>query len=360
MKSFCKLTSALTVLAVLLSLSSLATGAENESKQIPELNLQSSASESSSDAAVVINGEEIKENEIDQQVQQNMQRLPAQIPEQQRKQYRQRMKRQVLQQVVVEKLLDEQIKKQDIKVSDQEVVDYIKEMASQQETPMSLEEVKQLVEAQGQNFEDVKENIKGQLKYKKLLEKQFGNKIEVTEKEAEEYYKNNKQEFENPEQVKASHILIKSDPNDQNKSKKKAENLLKQIKEGADFAALAKANSDCPSSQRGGDLGFFGKGQMAPPFEKAAFALDVNEISDVVKTKFGYHIIKKTDYNEPSTTSFKDAKENIMEQLKNQKRGELARNYINKLKEEAEISYPGGKPQPARRPRPAPQQAPTP
>lgn len=361
MKLFYKSTSALVTLAVLLTLFSFTTAGAQESQEVPELNLQPSQSESSSDVAVIINGEEIKESQINQKVQQQLQRLPSQIPEQQRKQYEQRIKQQVLQQVVVEKLLDEQIEKEGIEVTDQEVVDYIKEMASQQETPMSLEEVKQLVEAQGQDFEQVKQDIKGQLKYKKLLEQQFADKIKVTEEEAKEYYENNKQEFENPEQVKASHILIESDPNDPNKSKKKAEKLLKQIQEGADFAALAKANSEGPSSQRGGDLGFFSKGQMVPAFEKVAFNLEPNEVSDeVVKTRFGYHIIKKTGEKKASTTSFEDAKENIMEQLKNQKRAELARDYINKLKEQADISYPGGKPQPARPSRPAPQQAPRP
>ncbi|MFB6144301.1 MAG: peptidylprolyl isomerase [Candidatus Nanohaloarchaea archaeon] len=89
------------------------------------------------------------------------------------------------------------------------------------------------------------------------------------------------------EQVRASHILVSD--------KQKAENIKKQIENGKDFETLAKEASEGPSSENGGDLGFFGKGDMVKPFERKAFSLDVGEVSDPVKTEFGYHIIKKTD-----------------------------------------------------------------
>jgi len=319
----------------------------SDSENAPQLNITPPQPKPNG-VAVIINGKKIKESQIEKQVDENLQRLPAQIPQKTLEQYRQRMRSQILQQIIVENLLEEQAQKKDIEITDQQVIDYIKEQASQQETPMSIEEVKQLVEAQGQDFEQVKQDLAEQLKYKELLEKQFEGKIEVTEEEAKEYYENNKQQFANPEQVRASHILIKPDTSDPNidpnqadlQAKQKAETLLKQIKEGADFAELAKTNSDCPSSRGGGDLGFFSKGKMVPAFEEAAFALDVNEVSDVVKTRFGYHIIKKTDQKEASTTSFEEAKETIIEQLKNQKKTQLARDYINKLKGEADIRYP--------------------
>ena len=130
----------------------------------------------------------------------------------------------------------------------------------------------------------------------------MGRKIDVTENDANNYYSGNPKEFETPEQVKASHILIASDtsdtsvdPNDAKaKALAKAEQLLAQLKDGADFAELAKANSTCPSASKGGDLGFFSKGDMVAPFEEAAFALEPGQLSDIVETKFGYHIIKRT------------------------------------------------------------------
>ena len=86
--------------------------------------------------------------------------------------------------------------------------------------------------------------------------------------------------------VRCSHILIK----DQTRAQK----LLDEIKNGGDFAALAKQKSECPSKAKGGDLGAFGRGQMVPEFDRAAFQLEVNDLSELVKTRFGYHIIKRT------------------------------------------------------------------
>lgn len=88
-------------------------------------------------------------------------------------------------------------------------------------------------------------------------------------------------------QVKASHILVKK--------RSEAEKILEELKKGASFAELAKNHSECPSKKRGGDLGWFGRGKMVPEFEKAAFSLKKGELSDIVKTQFGYHIIKVTD-----------------------------------------------------------------
>ena len=120
-----------------------------------------------------------------------------------------------------------------------------------------------------------------------------------------------------PEQVRASHILISTKPIDPNadpnqakaQAKDKAEELLKKVKDGADFAALAKENSDCPSNAQGGDLGLFPRGQMVKPFEDAAFALKVGEISDLVETQFGYHIIKVTEHQDPNQITFREGQD---------------------------------------------------
>ncbi|MBQ6632438.1 MAG: peptidylprolyl isomerase, partial [Romboutsia sp.] len=137
---------------------------------------------------------------------------------------------------------------------------------------------------------------------KELIAVQYiGEESQVTEKEAENYYNKNKDEFLT---VRASHILIKNTDDEGNpvsdeqkkKNKEKAEDILKQAKEGVDFAQLAKEYSQDSSSENGGDLDFFSKGQMVEPFEKAAFSLKNGEIyPEVVETDYGYHIIKKTD-----------------------------------------------------------------
>jgi peptidyl-prolyl cis-trans isomerase D len=131
----------------------------------------------------------------------------------------------------------------------------------------------------------------------------------------EKYYRDNQQEFTTPEQVRASHILIKSDKDDA-AAKAKAEALLKQVKSGADFAALAKKNSeDEGSAKNGGDLDYFGRGRMVKEFEEAAFSLQPGQMSDVVKSPFGYHIIKVVDHKPAITKSIADVRQQIADRL---------------------------------------------
>ncbi len=130
------------------------------------------------------------------------------------------------------------------------------------------------------------------------------------------YYEDHKDKFVADEKVKASHILVKVDEKMKDEdAKKKAEDVLKQVKEGKDFAELAKSFSDDGSAAQGGDLGFFGKGQMVPEFEKVAFTLKKDEVSELVKTQFGYHIIKVTDKTEKSEIAFEQAKADIAKTL---------------------------------------------
>lgn len=165
--------------------------------------------------------------------------------------------------------------------------------------------------------------------------------IKVTEEEARAFYDQNPDKFTRSETVKASHILIGTEPNasaeDKKKAREKAEKLRKDLAGGASFEELAKGNSTCPSSQQGGDLGFFGKGQMVPPFEQAAFALKPGEISDVVETQFGYHIIKLTDKKAAETVTFKEAQARIEEYLKGQKINTAVGDYVTEAKKTAKI-----------------------
>ena len=124
----------------------------------------------------------------------------------------------------------------------------------------------------------------------------------VTGQQIERSYNDNIQQYSTPEQVRASHILLKTEGKDDAAVKKQAEDLLAQIKKGASFEELAKKNSqDEASAAKGGDLDFFNKGQMVPEFDKAAFSLPLGQLSDLVKTSFGYHIIKVTERKPAST-----------------------------------------------------------
>jgi len=304
--------------------------------------------------AVTVNGFDITEKDVEERVKPRLEQMAArnkQLPPAFIEQLKTQMRKEALEQMIVERLVDEQVKAAQIVVTAEDVNNLIQKMAAAEK--LSVEDLKALVEASGQSFERWKQQMQFEkrLAYQKLFESKFEGEVNVTEEDARQYYSENQQQFDIPEQVKASHILIKPDTSDPNvepalakaAAKAKAEKLLNQIKDGADFAELAKANSDCPSSVRGGDLGYFSRGRMVPAFEEAAFALGVGQVSDVVETQFGYHVIKVTDKKEAATKTFEEVKDNLVAMLTAKRQGELAEQYIESLKAEANIVYPPGK-----------------
>ncbi|MBW7989694.1 MAG: hypothetical protein FVQ84_06730 [Planctomycetes bacterium] len=322
--------------------------------------------ESANSVVVTVNGVDITEAEVQKIVQpqlarmaQQNQKLSPAIKETLEKQFRQ----QNLDKMIVMRLLEEKVKESNIVIPEEDVIKQIKQLLATQRTPMTLEEFKKTTAASGRSFDEIKKQVEQGMAYQKIVDAQSAGKVNITEEDAKKHYDENPTQFESKEQVRASHILITpkadaADPNQEKaRAKAKAEDLLKQIKEGADFAALAKANSADPSSAvNGGDLGFFGKGRMVPPFDKAAFAMETGKISDIVETRFGYHIIKVTDRKEAGTTSFEQAKAGLLQQLSQKQQAERTQKYIDSLKAVANIVYPPGKePAPSAPPMMAPQ-----
>jgi len=145
-------------------------------------------------------------------------------------------------------------------------------------------------------------------------------KVVIPPADIEREYKNNEEQYSTPEQVRASHILLKTEGKDDAAVKAKAEDLLKQARAGADFAELAKKNSeDEASAKNGGDLDYFGKGRMVPEFDAAVFAMQPGQISDLVKTQYGYHIIKLIDKKPATTRPLAQVRQQLNDQLAYQK-----------------------------------------
>lgn len=162
------------------------------------------------------------------------------------------------------------------------------------------------------------------------LKKQVTDDIKIDDKDKKDYYQKNKAQYDTPEEVKASHILVKDE--------KLANSLYDQLVKGAKFEDLAKKNSTDPGSkENGGDLGFFGKGRMVPEFEKTAFALKNGELSKPVKSQFGYHIIKRTDYKPAKESSYDEVKANIEEELKRTKSDEAIQKFTKAERDKAEV-----------------------
>ncbi len=199
------------------------------------------------------------------------------------------------------------------------------------------------LEARKENFQDkpeVKKRIEDMtnaLLAQHYMMENISNKAQVTDKEVRDYYNKHKSEFMQPEQVRARHILIKvpanADKKQWEKAKKKAIEVRAKLIKGESFSKLAQKYSDDPGSKaRGGDLGFFSKGQMVPEFEKAAFSLKKGEISQPVKTTFGYHIIKVEAKKPARQRSFEEVQQEIRQKLLREKQRKLRDEVIAKLK----------------------------
>ncbi len=163
-----------------------------------------------------------------------------------------------------------------------------------------------------------------------LLEKEIEIKSQVTDEDVKNYYEKNKEDFSNISQIKASHILVKTE--------EEAKNILERLRKGEDFAEMAKRYSiDTGSAKTGGDLGYFSQGQMVPEFERAAARLKKGEISEPVKTQFGYHIIKVIDKKLGKPLEFEKVKNLIYQRLTAEKQKEIFDSYIEQLRNKYKV-----------------------
>lgn len=188
---------------------------------------------------------------------------------------------------------------------------------------------------------EVEARIRHGMTVQQFIEKEIIEKTSVPEKEIRSFYDSHPEYFKTEAQVRASHILIKVDSQADEARKteamQKVQILQKKIQNGEDFAALAKQNSECPSSAEGGDLGFFTRGKMVKPFEDAAFAMEPGEVSDVIETQFGFHLIRVVEKKAGTIQSYDLTKERITQYLKQDIVRKKVAQTIEKLREKAII-----------------------
>lgn len=190
-----------------------------------------------------------------------------------------------------------------------------------------LEAVENKIE-KDEEFQDILNQTKVTLLKSYALGKLI-NEEEVTETEVEEFYNEHRDHYKKPETVVASHILVDNE--------EKAQEILKEIEEGLSFEEAASKYSSCPSKEQGGNLGEFGKGQMVPEFEAKAFEMEINTISEPVKTQFGYHIIKLNGKNPSRVRDLEEVKDEIYQQALRLKQQEKYLDKINELKGKYEV-----------------------
>ncbi|MFC1839678.1 peptidylprolyl isomerase [Thermodesulfobacteriota bacterium] len=248
------------------------------------------------------------------------------------------IKKAVIENIIGMILMYQKSREEGITVEKDKIDSELKNLKAQYPDEKSFQE---LLEQHNISEEIIKTQIVQGIAIQKFIKQQFIDQTSITDSEVKSFYDNNPDQFKRPETVKASHILIKLDPEadeDQRKTAKTTiEKIETQIKSGEDFASLAKQYSQGPSSEKGGDLGYFGRGDMVKPFEDAAFALKPGDVSDIVETEFGYHLIKATDKQKAGSFIFDEIKVSLKRYLKEMKVQKNISEYVIKLRAGADV-----------------------
>jgi parvulin-like peptidyl-prolyl isomerase len=236
------------------------------------------------------------------------------------------LKNNVTEQLVNATLLNQFAEKQNISVSTDDVNKEIEQIKSGFN---SEQEFNDALKRNNLTLNQLKDNLKSQIKVDKAVQNEY-DKIDIPEEEIAKYYEENKSYFFQPEKRKVSHILVED--------KEEAELLRNQINEGLiDFEQTAKDKSTCPSAEQGGDLGYIMRGQTVPEFEEVAFSLEIGQLSDVVKTEYGYHILLCNDIQEEKQLILEEASDSIENILTSQKQNEALQSLLTQLREDADI-----------------------
>ena len=245
-------------------------------------------------------------------------------------------------QVVDTKLLAQEARRRGITLPDGHVEQILAQI---QQQAGGAEQLAKALQQGGMDIDHFTTSIlEGELA-RTLVSNEIQPSVEVTDEEIAEFYETNKGQFTTPEQVHARHILVKSSAQATEEqvaeAQAKAAKIRQRALDGEDFATLAEELSEGPSAARGGDLGFFTKDRMVPPFAEAAFALQPGEISDVVKTRFGFHVITVEERREPTTHSLEQASSQIEAMVRQQKTGQAVGAVLDGLRREATIELVG-------------------
>jgi peptidyl-prolyl cis-trans isomerase C len=289
------------------------------------------------DPAAVVNGTTITQKALTFETQRMLEQMArqGQVPNEE---IIPKVREDVLNRMIEEELLYQDSQAKKIKVPDERVTE---ELASIKKRFPSEKEYQEALAGIDMSEADLTRKIKRGMAIEQLIKNHVIQGINVSDAESRAFYDQNANMFQKPEQIQARHILIKmeGDVTEEQKAeaRTKIEMVRKKALDGEDFAALASEYSEGPSSAKGGDLGYFSRGQMVKPFDDAAFALEPGKISEVVETQFGFHIIEVTDRQPASVVSYETAQAQIAERLKQEKSRREIRQYIDTLVAKADI-----------------------
>ncbi len=248
--------------------------------------------------------------------------------------------RKVLENIVARQLLLQDAKTQGVTATDDEIKKQIDELKARFPSPDKYQEE---LKKEGMTEPELIARARDAFLVQRLIETKVVAGVAVTDAQEKAFYDQNQQTMKRPERIHVEHILIKvakdAPAADKAKAKAKADDILAKLKAGGDFAKLATENSDDPGSkQRGGDLGWLTRGQTVPPFEAAAFALKTpKDLSPVVESEYGYHIIRLVEHQDAGVVPFADVKDKIGDFLKQRQQQEKVQQYIKALRDKGKV-----------------------
>jgi peptidyl-prolyl cis-trans isomerase C len=288
-----------------------------------------------------VNGTPITSGQIEQELNTIVAQYQNSVPPDQLQQMKPKLRTQALENLINTQLLFREADRKGIKPSSDAINTELSGIISRFPSPEAFQQQMTKV---GISREQMLKDIEQQLKVTTLVKEALvGVETTITDEEVSKFYQGNPDRFQSPEQVRARHILLKINTDDvpevKNQKRLELAGLSGKIQNGADFSKIAEEHSECSSKQQGGDLGFFERGRMVKPFEEAAFNLKVGEVSDIIETQFGYHLIKVSDHKEARTVPLEEAKDAISSYLKNTKEQQAVNSYIGTLREKADIEY---------------------
>ena len=284
------------------------------------------------DVLARVNGEAVTKGDFEKFIAQMEMNAGSPVPPDRRNE----IYRNALDRLVDLKLLTQEAKSRGVKGDEQQVTSEIQGIRGR--FP-SEEEFNKALAAQNMTAEKLPEDMLTQTGVNKMMEEATAGAAPVSDADVKDFYDKNPDKFKRPEQVRASHILIKTEGDEAAKKKARAsaEAVLKDVKSGKDFATLAKQHSSDGSAQQGGDLGFFVKEQMVPEFSNAAFALQTGQTSGIVESQFGFHIIKVTDRKAPEAIPLEQVAPQVKNYLTQQRQQERAQAFVKTLRDKAKI-----------------------
>ena len=281
-----------------------------------------------------VNGQPVTKEDFERMIHTLETRAGQQIPPDRRDE----ILRGALDQLLIYTLLSQESKTRGIKIDEKEIDAKMQQLRSQFQTQELFDKA---MKDRGMTLDKLRHDATVDMSVTKLMDAEVSTVPGPSDLETKEFYEKNPTQFKQDESVRASHILIrvdeKADAAKKAKARAEIDAVLKQARAGADFAKLAQEHSQDSSAAQGGDLSYFPKGQMVPAFDKVAFALKPGEISNVVTTQFGYHIIKVVDHKPGRVIPLEEATPQIQRYLTEQKKAQHAEAYVDGLKKKSKI-----------------------